>query len=96
VRSIVLAILVEESAHGYEPKQARKQTFAPAYPSRPSCPSPDLGRIDVTRGRLEKDGLVRLQSAAQKEHSDTCADEHVPAGPEAGPGRLKRPQEALT
>ena len=49
----MLALLAKEPAHGYELKQALEQIFGNAYPS------PNIGQIYVTLGRLEKDGLVR-------------------------------------
>jgi DNA-binding PadR family transcriptional regulator len=49
----LLALLAKEPAHGYELKQALEQIFGSAYPS------PNIGQIYVTLGRLEKDGLVR-------------------------------------
>jgi DNA-binding PadR family transcriptional regulator len=33
VRSVLLALLAKESAHGYELKQALEHTFGGAYPS---------------------------------------------------------------
>ncbi|WP_283137241.1 PadR family transcriptional regulator [Rhizohabitans arisaemae] len=53
MRLQLLALLAKEPAHGYELKQALEQTFGNAYPS------PNIGQIYVTLGRLEKDGLVR-------------------------------------
>ncbi|MBB6472226.1 PadR family transcriptional regulator [Sphaerisporangium rubeum] len=53
VRLQLLALLAKEPAHGYELKQALEQIFGNAYPS------PNIGQIYVTLGRLEKDGLVR-------------------------------------
>lgn len=43
MRSVLLALLAKESAHGYELKQALEQTFGSAYPS------PNIGQIYVTR-----------------------------------------------
>ncbi|GAA1261635.1 PadR family transcriptional regulator [Sphaerisporangium rubeum] len=53
MRLQLLALLAKEPAHGYELKQALEQIFGNAYPS------PNIGQIYVTLGRLEKDGLVR-------------------------------------
>jgi DNA-binding PadR family transcriptional regulator len=89
VRLSLLALLAKEPAHGYELKQALEQIFGDAYPS------PNIGQIYVTLGRLEKDGLVRVVNveqsnrpnkrvyyltAAGRETLDTWADE-----PTAGP-----------
>ncbi len=59
VRLHLLALLAKEPAHGYELKQALEQTFGSAYPS------PNIGQIYVTLGRLEKDGLVRAVDVEQ-------------------------------
>lgn len=59
VRLPLLALLAKEPAHGYELKQALEQTFGSAYPS------PNIGQIYVTLGRLEKDGLVRSVDVEQ-------------------------------
>ncbi|MEV0618098.1 PadR family transcriptional regulator [Nonomuraea sp. NPDC050404] len=59
VRPHLLALLAKEPAHGYELKQALEQTFGSAYPS------PNIGQIYVTLGRLEKDGLVRAVDVEQ-------------------------------
>src|SRR5258708_19565548 len=56
---MLLALLAKEPAHGYELKQAIEQTFGSAYPS------PNIGQIYVTLGRLERDGLVASQDVAQ-------------------------------
>ena len=48
-----------DPAHGYELKQALEQTFGSAYPS------PNIGQIYVTLGRLEKDGLIRAVDVEQ-------------------------------
>jgi DNA-binding PadR family transcriptional regulator len=84
VRLSLLALLAKEPAHGYELKQALEQIFGDAYPS------PNIGQIYVTLGRLEKDGLVRVVNveqsnrpnkrvyyltAAGRETLDTWADE---------------------
>ncbi|WP_219466945.1 PadR family transcriptional regulator [Nonomuraea rhizosphaerae] len=59
MRLHLLALLAKEPAHGYELKQALEQTFGSAYPS------PNIGQIYVTLGRLEKDGLVRAVDVEQ-------------------------------
>lgn len=77
MRSMLLALLAKESAHGYELKQALEQTFGSAYPS------PNIGQIYVTLGRLEKDGLVRGQDVAQTNRPNKRVYELTPAGREA-------------
>jgi DNA-binding PadR family transcriptional regulator len=59
VRLHLLALLAKEPAHGYELKQALEHTFGSAYPS------PNIGQIYVTLGRLEKDGLVKAVDVEQ-------------------------------
>ncbi|GAA2206048.1 PadR family transcriptional regulator [Nonomuraea monospora] len=59
MRPHLLALLAKEPAHGYELKQALEQTFGSAYPS------PNIGQIYVTLGRLEKDGLIRAVDVEQ-------------------------------
>ncbi|MEV7005918.1 PadR family transcriptional regulator [Streptosporangium sp. NPDC051022] len=59
MRLLLLALLAKEPAHGYELKQELEQTFGSAYPS------PNIGQIYVTLGRLEKDGLVRAVDVEQ-------------------------------
>lgn len=59
MRLMLLALLAKEPAHGYELKQALEQIFGSAYPS------PNIGQIYVTLGRLEKDGLVRAVDVEQ-------------------------------
>ncbi|GII91234.1 PadR family transcriptional regulator [Sinosporangium siamense] len=59
MRLPLLALLAKEPAHGYELKQALEQTFGAAYPS------PNIGQIYVTLGRLEKDGLIRAVAVEQ-------------------------------
>ncbi|GAA2991299.1 MULTISPECIES: PadR family transcriptional regulator [Streptosporangium] len=59
MRLTLLALLAKEPAHGYELKQALEQIFGSAYPS------PNIGQIYVTLGRLEKDGLVRAVGVEQ-------------------------------
>ncbi len=59
VRQSLLALLAKEPAHGYELKQALETIFGGAYPS------PNIGQIYVTLGRLEKDGFVRSVDVEQ-------------------------------
>ncbi|WP_329425591.1 PadR family transcriptional regulator [Streptosporangium sp. NBC_01495] len=59
MRLTLLALLAKEPAHGYELKQALEQIFGSAYPS------PNIGQVYVTLGRLEKDGLVRAVDVEQ-------------------------------
>jgi DNA-binding PadR family transcriptional regulator len=77
VRPILLALLAKESAHGYELKQLLEQTFGSAYPS------PNIGQIYVTLGRLEKDGLVRGQDVTQSNRPNKRVYDLTPAGREA-------------
>ncbi|MEV7806432.1 PadR family transcriptional regulator [Microbispora sp. NPDC088329] len=59
MRQSLLALLAKEPAHGYELKQALEAIFGGAYPS------PNIGQIYVTLGRLEKDGYVRSVDVEQ-------------------------------
>ncbi|MFC0863044.1 PadR family transcriptional regulator [Sphaerimonospora cavernae] len=59
MRQSLLALLAKEPAHGYELKQALEAIFGSAYPS------PNIGQIYVTLGRLEKDGHVRSVGVEQ-------------------------------
>ncbi|MFF3666985.1 PadR family transcriptional regulator [Microtetraspora malaysiensis] len=59
MRLPLLALLAKEPAHGYELKHALEKTFGDAYPS------PNIGQIYVTLGRLEKDGFVRAVDVEQ-------------------------------
>jgi DNA-binding PadR family transcriptional regulator len=77
VRSVLLALLAKESAHGYELKQALEHTFGSAYPS------PNIGQIYVTLGRLEKDGLVRAEDVTQSNRPNKRVYELTPAGHES-------------
>jgi DNA-binding PadR family transcriptional regulator len=77
MRPVLLALLAKEPAHGYELKQALEQTFGSAYPS------PNIGQIYVTLGRLEKDGLVRSQDVTQTSRPNKRVYELTPAGQEA-------------
>jgi DNA-binding PadR family transcriptional regulator len=87
VRSVLLALLAKESAHGYELKQALEQTFGSAYPS------PNIGQIYVTLGRLEKDGLVRGEDVTQSNRPTKRVYELTPAGREAVAEWLDAPSE---
>jgi DNA-binding PadR family transcriptional regulator len=77
MRSMLLALLAKETAHGYELKQALEQIFGSAYPS------PNIGQIYVTLGRLEKDGLVHGEDIAQTNRPNKRVYELTPAGREA-------------
>jgi DNA-binding PadR family transcriptional regulator len=77
MRPVLLALLAKEPAHGYELKQALEQTFGGAYPS------PNIGQIYVTLGRLEKDGLVRSQDVEQSSRPNKKVYELTPKGREA-------------
>ena len=77
MRPVLLALLAKEPAHGYELKQALEHTFGGAYPS------PNIGQIYVTLGRLEKDGLVRSQDVEQASRPNKRVYELTPAGQDA-------------
>ncbi len=77
MRPILLALLAKEPAHGYELKQALEHTFGSAYPS------PNIGQIYVTLGRLEKDGLVCSQDVEQTSRPNKKVYELTPAGRDA-------------
>ena len=77
MRPLLLALLAKEPAHGYELKQALEQTFGSAYPS------PNIGQIYVTLGRLEKDGLVRGEDVTQSNRPNKRVYELTPAGRDA-------------
>ena len=74
MRSVLLALLAKESAHGYELKHALEQTFGSAYPS------PNIGQVYVTLGRLEKDGLVRGEDVTQSNRPNKRVYDLTPAG----------------
>jgi DNA-binding PadR family transcriptional regulator len=76
VRSVLLTLPAKESAHGYELEQALEHTFGGA------CPSPDIGRIHVTFGRSEKDGLVRGEDVTRSNRPNKRVYEPTPAGHE--------------
>ncbi|RBQ18151.1 PadR family transcriptional regulator [Spongiactinospora rosea] len=77
MRSPLLALLAKEPAHGYELKQALEQIFGTAYPS------PNIGQIYVTLGRLEKDGLVRSVGVEQSNRPNKKVYYITAAGREA-------------
>jgi DNA-binding PadR family transcriptional regulator len=77
VRPHLLALLAKEPAHGYELKQALELTFGSAYPS------PNIGQIYVTLGRLEKDGLVRAVDVEQTDRPNKKVYYLTAAGREA-------------
>ncbi|MEV0283047.1 MULTISPECIES: PadR family transcriptional regulator [unclassified Kribbella] len=52
MRSLFLALLADESRHGYEIKQALEQEFGETLPAL------NAGQIYSTLARLERDGLV--------------------------------------
>src|SRR4051812_46671586 len=87
MRSMLLALLAKESAHGYELKQALEQTFGSAYPS------PNIGQIYVTLGRLEKDGLVSGEDVAQSNRPNKRVYELTPAGREALASWIDEPSD---
>lgn len=87
MRSVLLALLAKEPAHGYELKQALEQTLGSAYPS------PNIGQIYVTLGRLEKDGLVRGEDVTQSNRPNKRVYELTPAGHEAVAEWLDAPGE---
>ncbi|MEV4753379.1 PadR family transcriptional regulator [Streptosporangium amethystogenes subsp. fukuiense] len=74
---MLLALLAKEPAHGYELKQALEQIFGSAYPS------PNIGQIYVTLGRLEKDGLVRVVDVEQSNRPNKKVYYLTAAGREA-------------
>ena len=87
MRPLLLALLAKEPAHGYELKQALEQVFGPAYPS------PNIGQIYVTLGRLEKDGLVRGEDVAQVGRPDKRVYALTAAGREAVAVWVDKPSE---
>jgi DNA-binding PadR family transcriptional regulator len=84
---MLLALLAKESAHGYELKQLLEQTFGSAYPS------PNIGQIYVTLGRLEKDGLVSGEDVTQSNRPNKRVYDLTPAGREAVDEWLDAPSE---
>lgn len=87
MRPVLLALLAKEPAHGYELKRALEQTFGDAYPS------PNIGQIYVTLGRLEKDGLVRSQDVRQTSRPNKRVYELTPAGRDALAAWVDEPGE---
>ncbi|MEZ0073918.1 PadR family transcriptional regulator [Planotetraspora sp. GP83] len=77
MRLPLLALLAKEPAHGYELKQALEVTFGSAYPS------PNIGQIYVTLGRLEKDGFVRAVDVEQSNRPNKKVYYLTAAGREA-------------
>ncbi|QHC24662.1 PadR family transcriptional regulator [Streptomyces sp. GS7] len=59
MRLPLLALLVSGPAHGYELKRALEALLGVAYPS------PNIGQIYVTLGRLEKAGLLEGEDVEQ-------------------------------
>ncbi|MFB9832421.1 PadR family transcriptional regulator [Actinoallomurus acaciae] len=92
MRSVLLALPAKESAHGYELKQAWEQTFGSADPS------PGIGHVYVTLGRLEKDALFRGENVTQSNRPNKRVRELTPTGLEAvaewldAPGEGPRPR----
>ncbi|WP_245651433.1 PadR family transcriptional regulator [Streptosporangium amethystogenes] len=84
---MLLALLAKEPAHGYELKQALEQIFGSAYPS------PNIGQIYVTLGRLEKDGLVRVVDVEQSNRPNKKVYYLTAAGREALEGWVDEPTE---
>jgi len=87
VRLHLLALLAKEPAHGYELKQALELTFGNAYPS------PNIGQIYVTLGRLEKDGLVRAVDVEQSNRPNKKVYYLTMAGQEALDAWVDEPTE---
>jgi DNA-binding PadR family transcriptional regulator len=87
VRSILLALLAKESAHGYELKQLLEQIFGSSYPS------PNIGQVYVTLGRLEKDGLVRGEDVTQSNRPNKRVYDLTPAGREAVAEWIEAPSD---
>ncbi|MDF5752518.1 PadR family transcriptional regulator [Spongiactinospora sp. TRM90649] len=87
MRLPLLALLAKEPAHGYELKQALEQTFGLAYPS------PNIGQIYVTLGRLEKDGLVRAVGVEQSNRPNKKVYYITAAGQEAVATWVDEPTE---
>ncbi len=87
MRSVLLALLAKEPAHGYELRQALERTFGSAYPS------PNIGQIYVTLGRLEKDGLVRVDDVAQTNRPNKRVYELTAIGREALAAWVEEPSD---
>jgi DNA-binding PadR family transcriptional regulator len=84
------ALPSKEPAHGYEPEQALGHIFGSARPS------PHLGQIYVTLGRLKKDGLVRGDDVTHGNRPDKRVHEPTRAGHETGAEWLGAPGERPT
>ncbi|MCW2939240.1 MAG: transcriptional regulator protein-like protein [Actinomycetia bacterium] len=89
MRQMLLALLAKEPAHGYELKQAIEQTFGSAYPS------PNIGQIYVTLGRLERDGLVASQDVAQTGRPNKRVYELTATGRETLTDWIQQPSEGF-
>lgn len=76
MKNMLLALLAEGTAHGYELKQAVEQTFGDAWPPL------NIGQIYTTLGRLERDGLVASAHVAQAGRPDKRVYELTEAGRE--------------
>ncbi|MEU7879588.1 PadR family transcriptional regulator [Microbispora bryophytorum] len=87
MRQSLLALLAKEPAHGYELKQALETIFGGAYPS------PNIGQIYVTLGRLEKDGYVRSVDVEQANRPNKKVYYITAAGREALETWVEEPTE---
>jgi DNA-binding PadR family transcriptional regulator len=87
MRPVLLALLAKEPAHGYELKQALEQTFGGAYPS------PNIGQIDLTLGRLEEDGLVRGHDVEETSRPNKKVYELTPGGRDAVASWVDEPSD---
>ncbi|MGI5492062.1 PadR family transcriptional regulator [Microtetraspora malaysiensis] len=87
MRLPLLALLAKEPAHGYELKHALEKTFGSAYPS------PNIGQIYVTLGRLEKDGFVRAVDVEQVNRPNKKVYYLTAAGREALDNWVDEPTE---
>lgn len=76
----LLALLARGPAHGYELKQALEKLLGAAYPS------PNIGQIYVTLGRLEKARLIEGQDVVQANRPNKRMYRLTPAGQEAVAG----------
>lgn len=88
MREMLLALLAKEPAHGYELKQAIEQTFGSAYPS------PNIGQIYVTLGRLERAGLVASEDVSQSGRPNKKVYELTPAGRDELTAWIQQPAES--
>src|SRR5262245_4948003 len=85
---MLLALLAKEPAHGYELKQAIEQIFGSAYPS------PNIGQIYVTLGRLENAGLVISQGVSQSSRPNKRVYELTAKGREELAAWVQQPAES--